>query len=446
MLIVQDDWIAENKKQMIETSGMIIIIEQPNGLTPFIPASRIIKLKSEESGSMLSASVPTSKLNVTFDNRDGYFGEIDGDTTKVARNNFLEVRPSFGSGAMRFSGFVSNFRYDEKAKTVTVECNNVLYFMKERFENSYTHPMPVNQICLDIIHQVSDNDAIPGRIEPVDPEHPTWKISIDFSAITNDPDNTDGLYFNVPDNATMADMLQLIANAARCVLVCHNSYITFVRLNEEPQDYTISRFLQYDAVKTEYNEAVRGLIYQAYDATTTITPRTQIGTEYTMTNNAFVGQSSTQGYLGLTADWAYTSLKNGRCTYSGTFRIDPRLELFDVINVQLANRTVKACIIDLQIEYNGGWKGTYKAVHVGTDAVITDINSLEGFAIEDLETFTARQLEDGQTYEAGITYTPNVIIAMQLTKTDCLDFDEITNNWKKIDAAVSWLGIRSDSS
>lgn len=37
----------------------------------------------------------------------------------------------------------------------------------------------------------------------------------------------------------------------------------------------------------------------------------------------------------------------------------------------------------------------------------------------------------------GITYTPNIGLAMQEDKTDTLDWDALTENWRKIDSALS---------
>ena len=35
----------------------------------------------------------------------------------------------------------------------------------------------------------------------------------------------------------------------------------------------------------------------------------------------------------------------------------------------------------------------------------------------------------------GITYTPNLNLAMQQDKTDTLNWDAVTTNWQKIDTA-----------
>lgn len=42
----------------------------------------------------------------------------------------------------------------------------------------------------------------------------------------------------------------------------------------------------------------------------------------------------------------------------------------------------------------------------------------------------------------AITYTPNLRLGMQLDKTDYVNWDAITDNWRKIDEAVGGSGIR----
>lgn len=42
----------------------------------------------------------------------------------------------------------------------------------------------------------------------------------------------------------------------------------------------------------------------------------------------------------------------------------------------------------------------------------------------------------------AITYTPNLRLGMQLDKTDYVNWDAITDNWRKIDEAVGGSGLR----
>lgn len=42
----------------------------------------------------------------------------------------------------------------------------------------------------------------------------------------------------------------------------------------------------------------------------------------------------------------------------------------------------------------------------------------------------------------AITYTPNLNLAMQENKSDNLNWDAITENWRKIDAAIGQNFIR----
>ena len=42
----------------------------------------------------------------------------------------------------------------------------------------------------------------------------------------------------------------------------------------------------------------------------------------------------------------------------------------------------------------------------------------------------------------SITYTENLGLGMQLDKTDYVNWDTITDNWRKIDEAVGGSGVR----
>ena len=438
MITVPQKWIDENKKQLIESTQMICRIEQKNGLKPYISSERIIRFVSEETGSMLSSVITHQKFSIVFDNRDGYFGNVESNTTRVARNNFVEVYPGFAnSGVKRWSGFVKDFSYDEKGGTVTVECESVLAFMSAKYDDPYGNPVSLNLIISQLEQQAAASDIIPTLQEPLDPNK---KITIDYSELTHDI-----VYFKFPEGATLADCIQMIANATRCIVQVYDTQIKFIRAEDEtPLDYTISRFIQYGSPDTTYNDSVKGVVYTFYDGGTAVDSRNvEVGIRYEMTNKAFAGQQSAEGYAFLTVDWAKDKLDGGRITYSGTCRIDPRVELFDIIKIQRSNRTIAACLIELKCEYNGGWKGTYKAVHVGADAMITDIYSVENFKISDLETYTLNEIEDGHIAEGGISYTPYINLGMQLVKTDSVNWNLFVENFKKIDKAIGQLGIKS---
>lgn len=438
MITVPQKWIDENAKYLIGNTQMIVRIEQKNGLKPYISSERIIRFVSEESGSMLSSVITNQKFSITFDNRDGYFGSVEDDTTRVARNNFVEVYPGFAnSGVKRWSGFVKDFSYDDKAKTVTIECASVLAFMTEKYSDPYGNPVSLNLIVSQIEQQATRSDIIPVLQDPLDPDK---KVTIDYSDLIHDI-----VYFKFPEGSTLADCIQMIANATRCVVQVYDTQIKFIRAEDEtPPDYNISRFVQYDAPDTTFNDAVKGVVCTFYDSVFSAdSHNVEVGVRYEMTNKAFAAQNSAEGYAWLTTDWAKDKLDNGRITYSGTFRVDPRVELYDIIKIQRSNRTITACLIELKCEYNGGWKGTYKAVHVGADAMITDIYSVESFKIADLETYTLNEIEDGRISEGGIVYTPYIQLGLQLVKTDSVNWGQIVENFRKIDEAASEREIKA---
>ena len=155
-------------------------------------------------------------------------------------------------------------------------------------------------------------------------------------------------------NLTIAEVLQLCANAGKCVMAQDHSG----KVRIEPQflkleDYTIDAFNSYSY--PEFNlmkhlKAVNvndGLYVHAVDT------KGEIQT----LNNSFIADSS---HAKDVAEWAAETLKYRRVV-KGEIRIDPRLEVADLVTVVSRYGELHAVgVTKLKTTFNGSFRGSYE--------------------------------------------------------------------------------------
>lgn len=399
---VSQHWLQTNSAPFTDEGNIYISLRHGANNSLLMDDQWILSFKQEINGSLLSGSLFENKITVTVDNHDGRF--IYDESSDLYRNNRINFIYSFaiteyenGESYKTYDPingaemFVRSSTFDNDKQTVTLECADILSFLTE----TYTGRKTGNgfEIAGAVISQARISNIVP--------------IS-DINA-NLDADALSAVVVNIPQDKhySLRDILQMVANAAMCVIfVDRSGRIHIERITDidgsvlaslPSQQYTIGRNVQYTSVKSELSPNINRVTVIFEDAQNEGMldfPDTE-GQEQTL-ENAIIANDPEQGdkqvnYLIL---WIYNTLKCGRTVYSGTYRADPRVDLFDIIFIEAKNDDAVPCILtSLQLEYTGAWRGTFKAVSANVGSDITDINSLEGLTINDLETHTLNELE-----------------------------------------------------
>lgn len=385
-------WKDTNAAPFTTQTNIITIIWREDGTRPIIPRERLLSLKHTASGNMLSAELPRIEVVAKFDNRDGYFTDGDHILTDYRDEAFYQngkivfqygfrketdpINPDL-TGYDMITGatlFIRKFEIGEN--TVTITANDILSFMTNDISPGATS-ITAERWIQEIKEQAESDDIVP-----------TDSVQIQY-----DHDAVDGVFIAFTGQMyRMCDALQLIANACKCVLYVGRGGIIHIEpLKEQMTDYSISKRVQYTNTKIKNSESVNKIAFHygggnlAVDVQSATYGRTE-----TITNNALYEPAA--AYAESVASWILTTLMNGTRQYSGSFRADPRVDVFDKIKVETTFGEETACLTNISMDYNGAWKGTFEAISVSS-ITITDIASLEDYTISELENFTLNELE-----------------------------------------------------
>ncbi len=154
------------------------------------------------------------------------------------------------------------------------------------------------------------------------------------------------------EGITIAEILQLIANAGRCVMYQDRDEKLHIEpLSGDLTDYVINTANSYHNSEIKLSKKLKSV--DVNKGTAVIVNDTE--GEVQKVDNALIPieQASDVG------TWIKDTLK-GRVTISGEFRADPRLDALDKITV--ANKYTDSTVIvtDIEYIYNGAFKGKYE--------------------------------------------------------------------------------------
>jgi hypothetical protein len=184
-------------------------------------------------------------------------------------------------------------------------------------------------------------------------------------------DSLDSKYTSapLPRGETIANCLQLIANAGECVLYQDRDGIIHIEpLKDEETDYSITSFNSYSKPEITLSKPIKRVEVRVYSYTynkgegtvdsTHTTVYINVGTsgETIVVDNPLITDTSRAQAVG---NWLATHLGH-RKTLDSSWRADVRLDPLDIITNETAYSTHKVRMTDVEFKYNGAFRGTGK--------------------------------------------------------------------------------------
>lgn len=162
---------------------------------------------------------------------------------------------------------------------------------------------------------------------------------------------------------TCAEIVQMCANAASCVIYQDREGDVHVeRLNTADSGYLIPSSLAYSHPEIELSKQLKevdvsyGEDRLVYSVTVGSTGETQT------VDNPFIGTSAQAKEVAL---WVQDTYEPRR-SVSGEYRADPRLDLFDIVQVESKyGRIAPVAITSVKYTYNGAFAGAYTGRVIG---------------------------------------------------------------------------------
>lgn len=174
---------------------------------------------------------------------------------------------------------------------------------------------------------------------------------------------------------SIIEVLQIVANAAKCIIRVDNTSKIFIEpRNTEEVDCSISRFIQYSTPAEEVDPPISGCVFTCNGGTARALSSVTDGKYETLTNMSMIHSSSSAMSV---ARWVSDELAENPRTLSVQCRIDPRIELFDVVQFQNGSELRKVVVTDISLSYNGAWHGDIKARDNGADTLIESDDNID---------------------------------------------------------------------
>lgn len=396
MQTVTNDWEQTNNDFFTRESQVIISINRADGRIPMLSDSLLSSVSFIKSGDILSGSLTNDKLTFTAQNYRNWLTYDETDQHTVYENARVEVSIGFmnheldGYDSIRGGiYYVTDVVMDSNRRKFTFTCGTILSFMTEPIDDTiYGSQHNAYLFVQDIITQANASDGVPSsNIQVICDPDLLRSVTIEFAQ---------------DDRYSLAEALQLIANACGCVMfVDRQGKINIVKLPTVANVYILTTKFQYEPMKIEYIPPIGNItLYYSHGTDSATTENEDNGGELSVTNPIL--EDETQAIALVQS--MYNSLYLSRRRFKARLRFDPKLDIFDVIavpngeNVDVDNqasqvaRVEPACITSINVTYNGAWKGNIECVSVNATLPRLRIMDLERMTLEQLESMTINQI------------------------------------------------------
>ena len=178
----------------------------------------------------------------------------------------------------------------------------------------------------------------------------TYDASLPDYRITYSPSYTDHIV-NTP-----AEIVQKCANAACAILRCDREGNLYIEpLNMTDTGYTIPLALSYSYPEISLSKPLKDVSVDYGGTTSYVLSVAENGERQTLGNEFIESEENAD----IVAQWVRDVLKN-RKTISGEFRSDPRLDLYDIVQVEdRYGKWLTVAITNIKYTYSGSFRGTY---------------------------------------------------------------------------------------
>lgn len=383
---VVEEWEEINRDYFTTKANVLASFYLKNGTTPIVGTERFISLSILRSGDLFSGVLPQDEITFTFDNTDGRFAyDPENDYYFKTQVDLFagfdrKGRPGHTLPSSVFWNyyFISNVETDSSGLRTTFTAKTKLAFMTARAELQYSYGTGY-EIAVQVIHQAEEDSNVPGD---------TIKYVFDYDALS-------AVYISILDdeNYTMAEVLQLVANASKCLLfVGNDGAIHIERYGKYTENYVIGNKLCYKHSTIKYNDKISAVdVVYSHGAVTedAYVPGEKNGGKQIVTNPILINDNEIENL----AQYVLKTINERKKTISGVFRGDPRIDLFDLVVVPEKDKVNAVCLTKVNMSFNGAWKCEFTGVVLPDVTVDLRICDLEMLTIRQAESLRIEQLD-----------------------------------------------------
>lgn len=380
MYAVSDTWAAA-QESFLAPEGLVEI-------SCYVPALKntlvytkkdLLSFVHQQTGSLVSGELPKNHIEFSLDNSDGRWNPSNPRGLERYLSERLKVTLRYGyiiNGIEEWIPggvfYLSEWHTSPNGLEASFVARDVLEYM---IDTPYTGE--VSGTLYDIAQR-----AIAEANLPADPNTDVEPMVLGTSLLgstvlgfvlaTSISISETLQNFTVGDieyngDETVAVILQKCANAAGCVMYqSRDGVFKIGKLSYEDTGYVIPTKLSYAYPEIEFSRPIKNVSVTYYGNAVTIYPFRSSGETQTL-NNDFILEKKQADTI---AKWICDSLRT-RQQINGEYRGDPRLDLFDVVNIENKYGTIAGVVLtDIKYSFTGAFRTTYSGYIRGSGLAV----------------------------------------------------------------------------
>ena len=303
----------------------------------------LLSFKHEQSGDILSASLPKNYIEFSLDNSDGKWNPNSPRGLERYLSERLKITVRYGYDLDGITEWIpggvfylSEWSTSSGGLEARFVARDILEYMIEKpFTGAITGTL--YELAMNAIAEASLPDDTTEFVSEELSKYPVSAIAYD-------------------GKSSIAEILQKCANAAGCVLYQDRAGVLRIeKLEYNDTGYTVPLHFAYTYPQINLLKPMKEVSVSWGESNKAVYSCQDNGETQTLENN-FVAEEAQALGLG---EWIADCIR-GRRTIMGEFRGDPRLDLFDVVKVENKYGTVAGVVItDIVYRFGGAFHASF---------------------------------------------------------------------------------------
>ncbi len=335
IVVTAHEWCLPNRRVRMESIVIGHILK--------FNKSDLLSYTHEQDGDLLSGKIPKYHIEFTLDNSDGRWDPNNptGMAQYLSERQKITVRYGLNvNGVVEWIKAGTFYLSEWYAPPNGLEARFVARDMFEFMLGQEFDRIAASKVYGDLAY-IANWAAItpPGS-----------------SVVVTDPALTESAERQPNVSGTSAEIVQKCANAAGCIMRYSRDGALYIEtLNSSPADYKIPLSLSYTYPEITLSKPLAGVSVDYGADDPYILSVSEVGEQQTLANDYIYTAEAAENI----AVWVRDVLKN-RKTISGEFRADPRLDLYDIVQVEdRYGRLLTVAITNIKYTFNGSFRGSF---------------------------------------------------------------------------------------
>jgi hypothetical protein len=356
MYAVSNDWVTAHE-QILAPEGFVEIschIPELNKTLVYTKGD-LLSFTHTQTGDLVSGELPKNSIDFTLDNSDGKWNPGSPSGLERYLSERLKITLRYGFTINGVTEWIPGgvFYLTEWYSSP----NGLEASFKARDALEYLIDKPYKGLIQGTLYELIES-ALAEAFLPSDIQ---WSLCDELKSYSVEELANDG-------SMSIAEIVQRCANAAGCVMYQdRDGVLTVAKLGYTDSGYTVPSKFSYTHPEFELSKPLKNVSVSYYGNASAVFHYSSSGETQTLKNDFIV----TSAQAASVAKWVCDSLRS-RKKITGSFRGDPRFDVFDVVQVEGKYGTVVGVVLtDITFRFTGAFNVTYTGYVHGTGEFTT---------------------------------------------------------------------------